>query len=1009
MLRRSKYQRLARVLRRKLGKSQVITDQYLCHALGTDASVYRLVPKIVVKVRQLDELTYVLSQCRLSKTPFTFRAAGTSLSGQAVSDSVLITLTDHWKQYRLLDMGQAISVQPGMIAADVNRLLKPFGRKIGPDPASIDHCKIGGVAANNASGMCCGIAQNSYHTLQSMSLLLADGTLVNTASPRSVDAFKQSHRSLLSGMNELATRVKQDPELTRLIKHKYRLKNTSGYAINALIDFDDPVDILQHLMIGSEGTLGFIAEITFRTLIDSPCKASALLVFASVELACKAVVELRDSSANAVELMDGRALRSLRQHPDSPDFFSGLDLNACALLIECHADSEIALGQQTRKLWRQLQPFPTSHTLPFTNDQERCQSLWRLRKGLFPIAGANRPAGSCVIIEDIAFAVEDLAEGTVALRHLLDEHGYHSAVIFGHALNGNLHFILRQDFKSGEQLDRYAQFMQSLTDLVALKYTGSLKAEHGTGRNMAPFVEKEWGAQAYAIMLSIKRLLDPDNLLNPGVIFNQDPEVHLKNLKALPECNLPESNLHVSNLHESNLHESNPPEQKQTKKNLSTQSVEPTDNSINLCIECGFCEKVCPSRNLSLTPRQRIVMFRQLHSLEMAGLKRQAASARRQLDYHGVATCAATGLCADACPVGINTGFLIKQLRQQKNQRRQWLAQLIASHYGFVLNAGRLLFRLHQLASKQLSAGSVNAIGRYLSRLSFGLFPRWLSAFPGAASKGVKIFPDRQNPLSKTINQATDKQTHPVEIKPDVAIRQVIYFPACSSRVMNTQLAAADQRGLQQVMASLLQKAGYKVIFPEKIENICCGLPFDSQGFPAQAKQKSDELLASFKSLSQNGKIPVISDNSGCANYCLPIQLQGLSVIDPIAFACTHLLPRLAITPKQETVMLHITCSIRHQGLAKNLVTLARRCATEVVIPTDIDCCGWAGSKGFTTPELNQSALSTLKSQVPAHSKRGFSSSLTCEIGLSQHSGIPYQSILYLLDEVSEPKVRGVK
>jgi D-lactate dehydrogenase len=196
--------------------------------------------------------------------------------------------------------------------------------------------------------------------------------------------------------------------------------------------------------------------------------------------------------------------------------------------------------------------------------------LWKVRKGLFPAVGAVRVSGTSVILEDLAFPVEQLGDAIIDLQRLFNEYGYYNAIIFGHAKDGNLHFVITQSFNETPEVDRYDKFMREVVKLVINKYDGALKAEHGTGRNMAPFVETEWGGDAYAIMKRIKKIIDPDNLLNPGVIINDDANVHIRNLKELPTV----------------------------------------EEEVDKCIECGYCEHVCPSRDITTTPRGRFVARR---------------------------------------------------------------------------------------------------------------------------------------------------------------------------------------------------------------------------------------------------------------------------------------------------------------------------------------------------------------------------------------------------------------
>ncbi|MDP5293431.1 FAD-binding and (Fe-S)-binding domain-containing protein [Oceanimonas sp. CHS3-5] len=930
----ARYQRLADELAGFLPNERIITDTSLCLAYGTDASFYRLLPKLVLRLASTDEVIRVLAACRQHNIHCTFRAAGTSLSGQAVSDSVLITLTDDWRGHRIEDDGQRIALQPGVIGADANRYLVRYGRKIGPDPASINSCKIGGIAANNASGMCCGTAQNSYRTLHGLSLVLADGTQLDTRDAASRARFAEQKPELLAGLKQLSEEVKANAELSERIRHKYRLKNTTGYSLNALVDFDDPFDMLAHLMIGSEGTLGFMAEVSYHTVPDHPFKASCLLVYADIETTCRAVTALADTPVAAVELMDGRALASIAGKPGMPDFINELDTEAAALLVEVHGADETELLEKCERAMAAVTPFDRRNQVAFTQDKATCATLWAMRKGMFPAVGAMRETGTTVIIEDVAFPVEELAPAVRKLTALFERFGYHEAIIFGHALAGNLHFVFTQGFDAQSELDRYGGFMDAVAELVAVDYGGSLKAEHGTGRNMAPYVELEWGKDGYALMQRIKALFDPDGLLNPGVILNEDHQAHLKDLKPLPAA----------------------------------------DTIVDKCIECGFCEAVCPSRDLSLTPRQRIVLFRELSRRAAAG-EQTADTLQTVFDKQGIDTCAATGLCAQRCPVGINTGDLVRQLRTARYQKFEPIARWTASHFTATTKAVALGLNAAHLGRKLLGEKSMTRLNARLRKVSNNRVPLWLPETPAA------------NPHQpKAGGTGPDK---------------VVYFPSCASRTLGAEPGAKDPRSLTEVTLAVLKKAGFEVILPESLSSLCCGMPYQSKGMMDLADNKATELEDALWQASEQGRWPVLMDTSPCAKRSLETSRRPLQVFEPVQFVLEQAQERLTLTPVNETVMLHITCSSRRMGLADAMLTLARRCADTVVVPEHIECCGFAGDKGFTTPELNAAALKPLRQQVPTGCTRGVSNSRTCELGLSHHSGINYESILYLVDEAS--------
>ena len=936
------YDQLYREVAAFIPAPRLITDPLRLLTWGTDASFYRLVPKIAVVVASEAELVRLLAACARLATPVTFRAAGTSLSGQAVSDSVLILLSDDWRGCTPGEEGMTIALQPGVIGAVANRRLAAFGRKIGPDPASIDTAMIGGIAANNSSGMCCGTAQNSYRTLAGLRVVLADGTVLDTRDAQSRAAFGQRRPDLVAALDELGRATRANPALAGRIRHKFRLKNTTGFSVNALVDFTDPIDILAHLMIGSEGTLGFISEITYRTVPEYANKASALILFDELETACRAVSLLASEPVAAVELADRAALRSVEGKPGLPDSLARVGPNGAALLVETRAADPERLALSIRAIEAALAGIETYEPVRFSTDPQECARYWNVRKGMFPSVGAMRAVGTTVIIEDVAFPVARLAEATLDLQRLLAHHGYPEAIIFGHALEGNLHFVFTQDFNTQVAIDRYRAFMDALCRMVVEKYDGSLKAEHGTGRNVAPFVELEWGAEAYALMHAIKRLLDPAGLLNPGVLLSDDPLAHLKHLKPLPAC----------------------------------------DPLVDKCIECGFCEPKCPSRGLTLSPRQRIVGWREITRLEQDERTRpQARPLRDQYDYEGIDTCAACGLCATACPVGIETGLLIKALRGRRaGPVARRVAETVADHYGVVTAGVRVGLGVadfvHGIVGTRALRGALDGMRAF----SGGRLPKWSPtlARPVHFRPGCKIAsPDSTNAL--------------------------VYFPSCAARNMGAQRGHEVPDSLPATAERLFAKAGFDVIYPDRLAELCCGQPFESKGLNAAADRKASELEQALRAASDGGRLPIVFDTSPCS-YRMKRYLAGrLTVQDSIEFIHDTVVPRVALVRAAGPVAIHPVCSVRKMGLVDKLTGVAHQCSEQVVTVDDVLCCGFAGDKGFSRPELNEHALRHLRPAIPAGCHTGYSTSRTCEIGLSDAADIPYQSIIYLVDACARP------
>ncbi len=912
-----------------LPPERLFTDPLRTLAYGTDASFYRLVPKIVARVRTVEEVQALLALARREEVALTFRAAGTSLSGQAVTDSVLVQL-DGWKGRRIVEGGAAIVLGPGVVGAEANATLAPLGRKIGPDPASIATCQIGGIAANNASGMCCGTAQNSYRTVRAMKLVLADGTLVDTADPEHRRRLRETHAPLLDGLAAIRREIVADAPLAARIREKYRIKNTTGYGLNSFLDFEDPIDVLLHLMVGSEGTLAFIAEVTFDTVVEHAHKASALVLFPDVETAARGTQRLAGGPVSAVELMDRASLRSVEAKPGLPPVLRTLPPDACALLVEVRAADPAGVARAADAAAALLAGLPTLEPIAFTPLKAEYERLWDVRRGLFPAVGAARRVGTTVVIEDVAFPMAHLAAGTAELARLFHAHGYDEGIIFGHALDGNLHFVFTQDFGDAAEVERYRRFMDDVCEAVVRRFDGSLKGEHGTGRNMAPFVELEWGRAAYAIMRRVKALLDPRGLLNPGVILNDDPRAHLRNLKPLPRA----------------------------------------ADVVDRCTECGFCEPRCPSRALSLTPRQRIVVRREvarLRALEASGPAAGRASAvpyrdrieRLERDYAwlGDDTCAADGLCATACPVGIDTGKLTKARRAEaRSGFAEGVAGIAARRFGWAAAAVR-------------------------TGLAAARVVRALPVLPDAAPGPAR------GPFEDLVRGRD---------------RKAVYLPSCIVRTMGPSRGDPDRRALQAAMISVLDKAGYDVKFPPGLASLCCGLAFESKGFPRLADEKGRELERALLAATEGGKLPVVCDTSPCVQRMKATLDPRLSIQEPAEFIHDRLMERLRFAKRPGTVALHVTCSATKMGLEPKLRAVADACAERVVVPPT-GCCGFAGDKGFTTPELTASALSGLRAALPPECDRGYSNSRACEIGLTTHAGVPYQSIVYLVDACTSP------
>ncbi|MCW5719598.1 MAG: FAD-binding oxidoreductase [Devosia sp.] len=951
-------ERVAARLRGQI-RGNIHTDPLMTYAWSGDASSYRLIPAVVVFVNSEEDVRAVFKAARAEGLPVTFRAAGTSLSGQAVTDGVLAVLGDGWRKLDIHPGADRITLGPAIIVAEANRALKPHNRKIGPDPASQATCKIGGVVNNNSSGMCCGVAQNTYHTMARLRIVLTDGTTLDSGDAESCAAFRRSHAGMLEELHRLHHDIMADAELTALIRHKYRIKNTVGYSLNALVDYHDPLDILIHLMVGSEGTLGFVSEVTYNTVPEHPFKATGLIPFPDPQSAGRAIIEMANggvqvtTGVTAAEYIERRALATVEHLAPMAPLLPWLTDNSPAVLIDVTAPDAATLAAEVEKTAALLARHGATH-VELSTDEHRSHALWDIRKGFFTSAGAARPKGSIMLTEDVAAPIERLADFVIDLRALLDDHGYADAVIFGHALAGNLHFQMGDDFSKPGAAEKFDVFNQELSQLVSLRYGGSLKAEHGTGRAIAPFVEAEWGAKAYAIMRAIKAAFDPERLLNPGVLLNDDAKIHVKNLKVMPLA----------------------------------------DELVDLCIECGFCEPACPSHHMTLTPRQRIAVTRERARLRHTG-EDPARLARFEADfqYAGLDTCAACNLCSLRCPVGIETGtMIIGERARRRGATAHSVARFAADHRGSLERFMRGGVALADAARTIIPAPAIEAITETARRATGKRVPR-LSRALHHGSGAPKLRDNRQDPR---------KSGFPVPIT-QTGREQIVYFPACPSRMFGAPKTDHDLLSTPDAMLALLERAGYDVVMPEHLTGQCCGQPFQSKGFPEEAARVGGELKRELSSSSDAGRLKVVTDASTCAKHLKEFPGEA-AVADSAQFLLAHVLPRLALTQKLPVVAVHHNCSAQRLGEQPATEAVARACAEDIAVLSSITCCGYAGDKGLFIPELNAHATRRVGNDIPKGCELGVSTVSTCASGLTEHAAIPFVSLASLLEWASRPR-----
>jgi D-lactate dehydrogenase len=738
-----------------------------------------------------------------------------------------------------------------------------------------------------------------------MVLVLPNGLVIDTGASNADEILQQKSPSIHAGLIALRDRVRSNPDSVALINKLFSIKNTMGYGINSFLDFDSPVKILEHLVIGSEGTLAFVAEATFNTVPAYSHLATGLLIFESLADATGSLPELVKAGFAAIELMDATSLRVAQRDPEATAELKAIKVvNHAALLVEFQEATAEDLAGKVSAVTPLFSALPLSQPAQLTSDAATRNQIWHIRKGLYAAVAGNRPSGTTALLEDIAVPVAELLTTCEELIALLVKHEYTDSVIFGHARDGNIHFLINEEFENPVKMQRYKLFTEEMVELV-LAHGGTLKAEHGTGRMMAPFVRRQYGDELYEVMWDIKRLIDPAAILNPGIILSENLETHHENLKVFPKI----------------------------------QKV--ADN----CVECGYCEPICPSKDLTLTPRKRIVMQRELVLAKAAGNTSLANEIEKEFAYDGTDTCAVDGMCATTCPLSINTGSLVRELREEKAfpiVKTAW--KLAASNWSLFTQAAGTALKIANL---------IPGLNRYPTG--------------GTIRKGAPI---------------TDFDA--------------IFFPSCTATLFGT----SDSTG---ALTTLAQRAGIKLSIPTGIESMCCGTPWKSKGYSAGYEVMSSSVIGALTKVANGKQITIVTDAASCSHGLTELLAQhpNLQVIDAVEFTEKHILPKLSIR-KVKSVAVHPTCSTTALGISGSLNNLAKAIADEVFTPENWGCCAYAGDRGMTFPELTASATSLQASEIKAREDAYFiSANRTCEIGMSKATGKAYRHVIELLEEVS--------
>ena len=411
------------------------------------------------------------------------------------------------------------------------------------------------------------------------------------------------------------------------------------------------------------------------------------------------------------------------------------------------------------------------------------------------------------------------------------------------------------------------------------------------------------------------------------------------------------------------------------------------ENEIDRCIQCGYCEPVCPSRNLTTTPRQRIVLRREM--MRQPEGSPVTATLLRDYEYDAIETCAGDGSCAIACPLGINTGVLMKHFRHMEHTHTQeYAAEKLAEHWGAVEKAARVALTLNEVATRVfggLPAKGMTSAARAI--VSNDLMPAWLPNIPQPAKVDL--------PSTERTGAAA------------------VYFSACVNRIFGNSDASAKLPSLAQAMVAVSARARLPLWIPDDLAGNCCATVWHSKGYADGNEYMANKVVESLWRWSDGGQLPVVCDASSCTlgitseilDYLTMENRERhkrLTLLDSIAWANDYLLPRLKITRRVGSVVVHPVCATHHLGLSDKLHALDAALSEQSVTPIYSTCCAFAGDRGFLHPELTHSATEEQVEELKGrHFDRYVSSNRTCEIGMNLATGKDYRSVIFLLEELT--------
>lgn len=533
-------------------EGDLYTDNVQRVLYSTDASSYKEKPLAVVKPKNSDDIEKVIAFARENNTSVIPRAGGTSLAGQVVGSGIVVDISKYMN--KVLEFNpeeRTIWVEPGVIPAELNKFLAPYGLQYGPETSTANRCCIGGMVGNNSCGLHSIIYGSAREHLLEAETILADGSHV-TFKTLTIDEFEQKcngdERLLETKIYRNIRDILSNPENQQEIRENFPdpkvTRRNMGYAIDLLLESapftsqGEPFNFCK-LLAGSEGTLAFNTRLKLN-LIPLPPPHIGLVCahFNSLEDSLHGNLIALHHQPGAVELMDDIILNCTRENIEQNKnrFFVQGD-PAAILMIEFACETEHELLDKAAALEADMRAAGLGYHFPLVTGAENIKRVWALRTAglglLSNIPGDRRGVPGA---EDTAVAPEHLPEYVAGFKQLLEKYGL-SSVYYAHIATGEIHFRPLLNFKDPDDVEIFRNMMYDLAHLVK-KFRGSLSGEHGDGRVRGEFIPLMLGEKNYQLIKGIKNTWDPFNVMNPGKIVDTPPITEF--LRVVPGQKTPE-------------------------------------------------------------------------------------------------------------------------------------------------------------------------------------------------------------------------------------------------------------------------------------------------------------------------------------------------------------------------------------------------------------------------------------------------------------------------------------